>query len=201
MNLRKGTLILAGIVILAVLAAGCTSGNPSTATPTTTTVTLAAGGPVTTSAPAVQITPECPDKYGKGVWDYAWDTRWLGYAGNHDIRDIANGKAGEPDSWNGINAPQATDVTMTQVCRNVTGTIAFSKDPVCTGTFTATIEKNQLTGVWTTTGCQPEDAGSDGIFSVIMADDNMTWTGKLISNNDPYKNHDEFPPDWAGRRI
>jgi hypothetical protein len=90
---------------------------------------------------------------------------------------------------------------MTQVCRNVTGTIAFSKDPVCTGTFTATIEKNQLTGVWTTTGCQPEDAGSDGIFSVIMADDNMTWTGKLISNNDPYKNHDEFPPDWAGRRI
>jgi len=200
MNLKRGTLILAGIIILAVVVAGCTSGNPATTTPAPA-ATQAAGGVVTTAAPAVQTTPECPDKYEKGVWDYSWDTRWMGYAGNHDIRDIANGKAGEPDSWNGINAPAGTDVKMTQKCRDVTGTIVFSKDPVCIGTITATIDKNQLNGAWKTTGCQPEDAGTDGIFSLTMADDNKTWTGKLIGTNDPYKNHDEFPPNWAGRRV
>jgi hypothetical protein len=195
MNLRKGTLILAGIVILAVLLAGCTSSKPATTTPT-----APAGAAITTAAPAAQTTPQCPDKYEKGVWDYSWDTRWMSYASNHDIRVIAEGKEGEPDSWNGINSPPSTVVTMTQKCFDVTGTVAFAMDPPCSGTITGTIEKNQLSGTWKAVGCEPEEGSTDGKFSLTMAADNKTWTGKLIGT----KWLDwcsDCPPNWAARRV
>jgi len=43
-------------------------------------------------SPAVQITPECPDKYGKRRLGLCMGYAVAGYAGNHDIRDIAMGK-------------------------------------------------------------------------------------------------------------
>jgi hypothetical protein len=186
-------LILTGIVLLAT---GCTSSQP--AAPTAHSATAAEPVAVT---PAPLTTPECPDKYEKGVWDYSWDTRWMGYAGNHDIRVIADGQDGQPDSWNGINAPPATDLKLTQKCWDVTGTVSFGgMDPVCTGTVTGKIEKNQLIGTWKAAGCEPEEKSSDGKFTLTMAADNKTWTGKLIGA----KWLDwcsDCPPNWAGRRV
>ena len=199
-------ILLVIVFLVAILTAGCTTtttiGNPSQGQATPAPTAMPAASAQATSAPVVAATtPACPDANEKGVWDYGWDTRWKGYASNHDIRDITNGKAGEPDSWDGINSPPPTNVKMNQKCRDVTGTIAFSTDPVCTGILTGTIEKDQLTGVWKTTGCQPEEEGAEGTFSITMAADNKSWMGKLISSNDPYKNHDDNPPNWAGRRV
>jgi hypothetical protein len=124
----------------------------------------------------------------------------MGYAGNHDIRVIADGQEGEPDSWNGINAPAPTEVKLTQKCWDVTGTVAFATDPVCTGTVTGKIDKNQLTGTWKTGGCEPEDGSTDGKFFLTMAADNKSWTGRIIGT----KWLDwcsDCPPNWAGRRM
>ena len=129
-----------------------------------------------------------------------WDTRWMGYAGNHDIRVIADGEEGQPDSWNGINAPPATDLKLTQKCWDVTGTVSFAMDPVCTGTVNGKIEKNQLSGTWKTVGCEPEDKSTDGKFTLTMAADNKTWTGKLIGTQ-WLDWCSDCPPNWAGRRM
>ncbi len=199
MKFQKCFVLLLALACIAMFAAGCTSSQPVT-TPSAPAATPSAQVPAVAATVAPSTTPECPDKYEKGVWDYSWDTRWMGYAGNHDIRTIADGKEGEPDSWNGINAPQATVVQMTQKCWDVTGTVAFATDPVCTGTITGTIEKNQLNGAWKTTGCEPEDKSSDGKFYLTMAADNKSWTGKLIGTQWLTWCSD-CPPNWAGRRV
>jgi hypothetical protein len=214
MDSGKPLLILLALACIAMFIAGCTTtttiGNPATSPAATAAAGAPARAPVAAvattvvaaapAAPVVQTTPECPDKYEKGVWDYSWDTRWNGYENGDTIIDLASGK----DDWNGINAPGATAFKMSQKCWDVTGTISFATDPVCTGSITATIDKNHpylLTGVWKTTGCQPEDEGAEGTISVTMAADNKTWIGKLISSNDPYKNHDDNPPNWAARMV
>ena len=199
MKLKKGTLILAGIVILAVLIGGCTSSKPA-ATPSTG-VTQAAQPAATTSAPvAPSSTLACPDANQKGIWDGTWDTRWMGYASNHDITSISFTPDGSPDSWNGINSPPPTEVKMTQKCWDVTGTINFALDPPCSGTLTGTIDKNQLSGSWKTGGCQPEEGSTDGKFAINMAPDNKTWTGKIIGKKwlDWCTN---CPPNWAGKKV
>lgn len=201
MNSPKTFAILLALACTALLAAGCTTtttttiGNP-TAAQTAAPAAPAAQAPAA-ATPVPTTTPECPDQL---VWDATWDTRWMGYAGNHDIRVIADGKEGEIDSWNGINAPDPTDVKLTQTCRDVTGTVAFATNPVCTGTVSGKVEKNQLTGTWKTSGCEPEDGSSDGKFSLTMAADNQSWTGKLIGT----KWLDwctDCPPNWAGRKA
>jgi hypothetical protein len=199
MNFPKCMVILLALACIAIFSAGCTSSQPAI-TPAAPAAPASPQAAVTTASPAPSTTPECPDKYEKGVWDYSWDTRWMVYAGNHDIRSIADGQEGQPDSWNGINAPPATEMKLSQKCWDVTGTVAFATDPVCTGTVSGKIEKNQLNGVWKTTGCQAEEGSSDGKFFLTMAADNKTWTGKIIGT----KWLDwcsDCPPNWAGRRV
>lgn len=203
MKFSKCTILLLALACIAVFLAGCTTtttiGNPAPATPA---ATAAPAAPAATAAPAAatpapSTTPECPDKL---VWDNSWDTRWMGYAGNHDIRVIADGAEGDIDSWNGINAPNPTDVKLTQKCWDVTGTVAFATDPVCTGTVNGKVEKNQLTGTWKTNGCEPEDGCSDGKFYLTMAADNQSWTGKIIGTK--WLDYcSDCPPNWAGRKV
>lgn len=198
MKIPKCMTLLSALICIAMLAAGCTSSQPAT-TPAVSATTPAVQAATSAATVAPMTTPECPDKNEKGVWDYSWDTRWMSYAGNHDIRVIAQGQEGQPDSWNGINAPPATELQLTQECWDVTGTVVFATDPVCSGTITGKIEKNQLTGTWKTEGCEPEDKSSDGKFILTMAADNKTWSGKLIGTMwldwCP-----DCPPNWAGRR-
>jgi hypothetical protein len=65
MNLKSGTLVLAGIVIFAILVAGCTSNK---AAPASAAATQAVNPAATTAAPvAAATTPACPDANEKGV--------------------------------------------------------------------------------------------------------------------------------------
>jgi hypothetical protein len=197
MDTRKYLVILFVLTVAMILIAGCTSNNPPATTPAPVATVAHSSAAVPTAAPAVSTTPECPDKYEKGIWDYSWDTRWNSYENGDTIIDLASGK----DEWSGASG--ATAVKMSQKCWDVTGTIAFTTDPVCTGSITATIDKNHpnlLTGGWKTTGCQPEDEGAVGTVSLSMAADNKTWIGKLISVNDPYKDRD-YQDNWAAKRV
>jgi len=201
MKISKCTILLLAFAFIAMFAAGCTSSQPAT-TPSAPAATAAPAAPAATAAPAAatpapSTTPECPDKL---VWDGNWDTRWMGYAGNHDIRTIADGQEGQPDSWNGINAPPATDVKLTQTCWDVTGTVAFGTDPVCMGTVTGKIDKNHLTGTWKSSGCEAEEGSTDGKIYLTMAADNQSWTGKIIGTK--WLDYcSDCPPNWAGRKA
>jgi hypothetical protein len=200
MDSRKNLVLLLVLACIAVFAAGCTSSQPATATPATSApaATVANPAAVTTATPS-----ECPDMYEKGVWDYSWDTRWKPLVSGFDIRDSTYGEEGSPDSWNGINAPNPTDLKLTQKCRDVTGTIVFPSTESgsrCQGTVSGKIDKNQLRGSWETSACEPATGMSDGTFTISMDAGNKTWTGKLLSTRD-LKNSPDSQPNWAGRRV
>ena len=181
MNLRRGTFILAGIIILAILLAGCTSSNPASTTPT-----APAGAAVTTVVSAAQTTPACPDKL---VWDGSWDSATLQMAGNHDLST----------AWTKYSDRVYGDgavVKMTQTCWDVDGTLSV-KGINCEASFKGTINKNQLTGTWS--GSKVCSASEDGRkFALTMAADNKSWLGDLY---DVKSNPANFPPNWAGRRV
>jgi hypothetical protein len=201
MDSRKCFVLLLALACMAMFAAGCTSSKPAT-TPTTSVATTAPAG-VAPATIAPTTTQECPDKYEKGVWDYSWDTRWKPLIIGFDIRDSTYGEEGSPDSWNGINAPNPTDLKLTQKCWDVTGTIVFPSTESgsrCQGTVIGKIDKNQLRGSWKSSGCEPVTGSSDGTFNINMDAGNKTWTGKLLSTRD-LKDNPDSQPNWAGRRV
>ena len=194
MKPERATFLLVALAILVILIAGCTASK---------SVTVSTGTPAeTTPAASASIAPAttaCPDANEKGVWGYTWDSREVGYASNHDVRDLLNGKEGEPDSWTGINAPDASEVKLTQKCRDVTGTVSFSTNPVCIADLSGTIDGSQLTGTWKS-ACEAEDGDTSGTFSVNMYADNKTWLGKFIATKDQTFCTD-CPPNWAAKRV
>ena len=138
-----------------------------------------------TTAPAAQTTPACPDKL---VWDGAWDSRYLGMAGNHDLST----------AWTKYKDRAYGDeasAKMTQTCWDVEGTF-IDKGIKCEATFKGAIVKNTLSGTWSaSTMCGTK--AQDGKFSLTMAADNQSWLGDFYSaGQDPSL----FPPNWAGRR-
>jgi|GEM_PF-5659325 len=186
MNHKRTIIFLLAITFAVIFIAGCTTQQSQPATATPTAITNAPVAQVATSAPTAQPTPECPDAHAKGVWDGAWDTREVGYASNHDIRDVIK-------DWNGINSPGPMPVTMSQKCWNVTGTFG-----PCVGALTGTIEGNQLKGSWNTVCPTPAD-NDHGTFIITMAADNQSWIGYMYS----YGGYDasyNFAPNWAGKR-
>lgn len=169
---------------IAMVAAGCASTKTTTA-PGTTDAPVSQG---TASAPvAVATTPAaCPDKL---VWDGAWDSRYLGMAGNHDLGT----------AWTKYKDRAYGDeavVKITQTCWDVEGTFA-DKGINCAATFKGTIVKNTLSGTWSSSsmcGTKSEDGRK---FSLTMAADNQTWLGDFYSaGQDPSL----YPPNWAGRK-
>jgi hypothetical protein len=201
MDSRKYFVILLVLSCIAMFVAGCTTtttiGNPATApaaTPAAAAATNAAhvpvpAAPAASAAPIVSTTPQCP----ASIWGGKWGTKWNSYENGDTIVDLWSGA----DNWDGY---VTTPVTMTQNCWGVTGTIAFQPD--CIGTITSgTIDKNDpnhLTGGWVTTGCQAEDQGYTGQFSVNMDNNKRGWIGKLISVNDPFADRD-YQNNWAGK--
>jgi hypothetical protein len=89
-----------------------------------------------------------------------------------------------------------TTVTMSQKCRDVTGSMALPGIK-CELTMAGTVEKNTLTGTWS--GSPTCSKGTDDRrFSLTMTADNKSWLGDLYdASQDPSK----FPPNWAGRRT
>jgi hypothetical protein len=162
--------ILLICLCIAVFVTGCTSPNASATTP----------------APAVSTTPSCPDKL---VWDGAWDSRYLGMAGNHDLST----------AWTKYKDRAYGDeagANMTQTCWDVEGTF-IDKGIKCEAIFKGTIVKNTLSGTWSaSTMCGTK--AQDGKFSLTMAADNQSWLGDFYSaGQDPSL----YPPNWAGRRT
>jgi hypothetical protein len=115
--------ILFVALCIAMAVAGCTSSkSPASSV-----------SPSVTAAPAAQVTPACPDTL---VWDGAWDSRYLGMAGNHDLST----------AWTKYKDRAYGDeasAKMTQTCWDVEGTFT-DKGIKCEATFKGTIVKNTL---------------------------------------------------------
>ena len=133
-----------------------------TAAPAAPAATPAAQPPAATAAPvAAATTPACPDKE---VLTGNWDSREVGYASNHDVREAGVWTDGYP-----------VPVTLTQKCWDVTGTYKVGD---CSGTLTGKIGKNVFSGKYNVL-CTSQADSSDGTFSVTMAADNQSFMGSM----------------------
>lgn len=187
MTIRKYFVILLALACIAMFAGGCTSSKPATTTPAAQApAAIASAAP---AAPAVSSTPECPDKYEKGVWNGNWDTRWV--SESHDIAPDPN-YPGYP--WSGQDSPGATPVVMTQTCRDVTATYIPGGATAGSGTITAKIEGNQLKGSYKTVWAASDEYGT---FTLTMAADNQSWVGYAKSHDRGDYND---PNNWVARR-
>jgi hypothetical protein len=186
MDSRKCLIILLALACIAVFAAGCTSSKPATTTPLAPAATPAALSPAAagTAAPAPSTTPECPDRYEKGVWNGNWDSREEGYASNHDVREVV---------WSDA-AP--VPVSFTQKCWDVTGTF---KTGDCDGKLTGKIEKSTLSGTYTNV-CTVAIDSTKGTFSLTMASDNQSFMGSMYKEGG-YGPENGFAPSWWGKKT
>jgi hypothetical protein len=180
MAYKRYTILVTALLLVAVLVAGCTSSKPA-ATTTAAPAPAAAAAPA--AAPvAAATTPACPHKE---VLTGSWDSREVGYASNHDVR--------EAGVWTDAGP---VPVTLTQKCWDVTGTY---KDGDCDGTLTGKIEKNVFTGTWNTKCTNTADS-SAGSFIVTMAADNQSFMGEMY-NPAGYGPEAGFPPSWWAKKI
>jgi hypothetical protein len=191
MNSRMFSVILLALACIAILVAGCTTtttiGNPApaqTAAPAAPAATQAAQAPAAaaTAAPAAAATTkDCPDKE---VLTGTWDTREVGYASNHDASD--------PNVWTDYSP---MPVTLTQKCRDVTGTYSVGS---CPGTLTGKLNKNLFTGKFTHK-CPDQADSYDGTFSATLSADNQSFIGAWYFTG-VYGPEYNFPPSWIGRK-
>jgi hypothetical protein len=179
MDSRKYFLILLALTCIALFIAGCTTtttiGNPA---PVQTTVPA----PAAAAAPAISKTPSCPDKE---VLTGSWDSREVGYASNHDVR--------EAGVWTDAGP---VPVTLTQKCWDATGTFTVGD---CPGTLTGNIEKNVFSGKYDL-HCTNTIDSSSGTFSVTMASDNQSFMGSMYKSGG-YGPEAGFPPSWWAKKT
>jgi len=176
MELKRNSLLLVAIFLFVILAAGCT-----------TTTTIGTPSPVQTAQPAAApvtatTAPSCPDKE---VLTGSWDSREVGYASNHDVR--------ETGVWTDASP---VPVTLTQKCWDVTGTYAIGD---CPGTLTGKIEKNVFSGKFALQCTNTADSKS-GLFTVTMAADNQSFMGEMYDPNN-FGPEAGFPPSWWAKKT
>jgi hypothetical protein len=184
MESREYFVLLLALACIALFVAGCTTtttiGNPASAQAATPAAAAAA-----LAAPAAPVagatTPTCPDKL---VWNGNWDTREVGYASNHDVRDEG--------VWTDAGP---VPVTLAQKCWDVTGT--FKVGDCEDGKLIGKIEKNTLSGTYTE-NCAAAAGLTTGTFSLAMASDNQSFMGSKYGYYGPEAN---FPPSWWGKKT
>ena len=166
-------IILAGIVCVMLIAAGCTSSTPATmATPVPTTVapapSVTAVTTATTSATAATTVPQAPS------WTGTWNSTWLESDGNQTVSVL----------------------TLTQASADVSGTYAYSypNEGNYTGSLNATVQGNTLTGSYF-------DSDNDtGSIAFTLSEDQKSFTGRwahATGNQSDLKNSTLF---WNGVR-
>jgi len=172
---------------IAVFAAGCTSSKtPATTEQTSVPASSGAGSGAGSAAAPVPTPIPCPDKL---VWDGAWDSSYLGMAGNHDL---STAWTKYPNRRYGDEAP----VKMTQTCWDVEGTV-IDKGIKCEATFRGKVVKNTLSGTWSSSTMCATKSEDGRKFSLSMAADNQSWLGDFYSEGqDPSVS----PSNWAGRK-
>jgi hypothetical protein len=188
MNFSRCFILLLALACMALLFAGCTTtttiGNPTPAQAAQATPS-AAGTIVQTTAPAAAATTQvCPDKE---VLTGSWDSREVGYASNHDVR--------EESVWTDASP---VPVTLTQKCWDATGTFHTGD---CNGKLTGKIEKNVFSGTWTNE-CTTAVDNAKGTFSVTMAADNQSFMGSMYKSCEGcYGPENNFPPSWWAKKT
>jgi hypothetical protein len=189
MDSRKHLVLLLVLACIMLFVAGCTTattlGNPApaqAATPAPAAVGTNAGtaAPVAVATPAPTTTP-CPDKL---VWNGNWDTREVGYASNHDVRDAGVWSEAGP-----------VPVTLTQKCWDVTGT--YKVGDCEDGKLTGKIEKNTFSGTYSE-NCAAAAGLTTNSFSLTMAADNQSFMGSKYNYYGPEAG---FPPSWWGKKT
>jgi hypothetical protein len=174
--------VVLAFLCIAVCVTGCTSTKASTPAAAATAAPTAQGAAIVPST-----TPACPDKL---VWDGAWDSSYLGMAGNHDL---STAWTKYPNRRYGDEAP----VKMTQTCWDVEGTV-IDKGIRCEATFRGKVVKNTLSGTWSSSTMCATKSEDGRKFSLSMAADNQSWLGDFYSaGQDPSVS----PSNWAGRRT
>ncbi|OPX64289.1 MULTISPECIES: hypothetical protein [unclassified Methanoregula] len=126
--------------------------------------------------------PPCPDKE---VLTGSWDSREVGYASNHDVREAGVWEDKDP-----------VPVTLTQKCWDVSGTYMRGG---CQGTLNGKIEKNVYAGKYSET-CTTEADSSAGTFFVTMAADNQSFMGAMYQTGG-YGPEAGFPPSWWAKKT
>ena len=183
----RSIVILLFLACIAMIAAGCTSSTTTPATPAATPAPQASAAATTAAAAAATPVPAsnpCPDKE---VLTGTWDSREVGYASNHDVR--------EPGVWEDSSP---VPVTLTQKCWDATGTFRTGD---CNGKLTGTIEKNVFSGTYTS-DCTTAADSSTGTFSVTMAADNQSFMGSMYKKCDGcYGPENGFPPSWWAKKT
>jgi hypothetical protein len=196
MNFSKSFVLLLALACIALFAAGCTTtttiGNPApaqTAAPAAPAAQAPAAAAATTAAAApVPTTTPCPDKE---VLTGSWDSREVGYASNHDVR--------EEGVWADAGP---VPVTLTQKCWDASGTF---KTGDCSGTLNGKMEKTLLgafvySGTYTS-DCTTGTDSSTGTFSVTMAADNQSFMGSMYKKCEGcYGPENGFPPSWWAKK-
>jgi hypothetical protein len=172
-------IILAGILCVMLIAAGCTSSSPATTTPATTEVataaTTAAPAPSVTEAATAATTAATATTAQKAAsWSGTWNSSWLESDGNQTV----------------------SVMTITQTNANVSGTYAYSypNEGNYTGSLKATVVGTSLTGNYFDTD---NDTGS---IAFVLSDDGNAFTGKwahATGNQSDLKNSTLF---WNGVR-
>ena len=205
MKFSKCIVLLLALTIIALFVAGCTTtttiGNPASATPAATVVpaapaaTAAPAAPAATTAapaaatPAPSTTPACPDKE---ILTGSWDSREVGYASNHDVREAGVWEDAGP-----------VPVTLTETCWDAAGTF---KTGDCSGKLSGKLEKTAL-GAFVYSGTYTSDCttgadSSTGTFSVTMAADNQSFMGSMYKNCEGcYGPENGFPPSWWAKKT
>jgi hypothetical protein len=195
MKFQKCIVLLLALACIALFVAGCTTtttiGNPATA-PAATPAGAAPSAPAqapaaavatTAAAAPVPTTTPCPDKE---VLTGNWDSREVGYASNHDVR--------EESVWTDA-APMP--VTLNQKCWDVTGTYKYGD---CNGKLTGKIEKNVFSGTYSSE-CTTAIDSATGTFSVTLAADNQSFMGSMYKKCEGcYGPENGFPPSWWAKK-
>jgi hypothetical protein len=182
MKFSKCIVLLLAFACIAMFAAGCTSSKTTTPTTPAAPAAPAATAAPAAATPAPSTTPACPDKE---VLTGNWDSREVGYASNHDVR--------EEGVWTDA---YPVPVTLTQKCWDVTGTF---KTGDCNGKLTGKIEKNVFSGTYTNV-CTTSVDSSTGTFSVTMVADNQSFMGSMYRAGG-YGPEANFPPSWWAKKT
>jgi len=183
MHSNKFSVILLALACIAIFVAGCTTtttiGNPA---PVQTSPPAAVPAAAGTASPAAGHTPPaCPDKE---VLTGSWDSREVGYASNHDVRDAG--------VWTDAGP---VPVILTQKCWDVTGTYSVGD---CPGILTGKIEKNVFSGKFDLQ-CTNQADSKSGLFTATMAADNQSFMG-LMYDPTGYGPDAGFPPSWWAKK-
>lgn len=197
MNFSKGIVVLLALACIALFAAGCTTtttiGNPApaqTAAPSAPAAPAQAPAAAATTAAAAPVptTTPCPDKE---VLTGSWDSREVGYASNHDVRDEGVWADAGP-----------VPVTLAQKCWDASGTF---KTGDCDGTLAGKLEKTVLgafvySGTYSTKCTNTVDSAT-GTFAVTMAPDNQSFMGSMYKKCEGcYGPENGFPPSWWAKK-